>query len=138
VLQLYFYLVRVYSFVFATTSDQISDKLCCPTSCCCSHCYVYTDCPACLGCEGKSSICCLLEKGSCKFISPTTCLKYKYQMCCCVHRAAVPCDKEVPCALALCGIVCFGKEELDALKAPQPQCIVRAEPVDGKYAAMVA
>ena len=28
---------------------------------------------------------------------------------CCIHKFAFPCDNEVPCALALCGVKCFEK-----------------------------
>ena len=95
------------------------EELFCPTSCCCAHYYCY--CGDCLGCQGKSQCLCCLEKGHCKFVGPTTCLKCKSQFLCCVNRAAFPCDAEVPCALALCGAICVGKQELEALKQSQAQ-----------------
>ena len=94
------------------------------SACCCTTQALYTECPDCIGCSGKGSICCLEVDSCCKFgapcltpccclgckcISPTTCIKLQKQCCCCVHNLAFPCDDEMPCMIGCCGFTCYPK-----------------------------
>uniref|UniRef100_A0A7S2J909 Uncharacterized protein n=1 Tax=Haptolina brevifila TaxID=156173 RepID=A0A7S2J909_9EUKA len=93
------------------------------SACCCSASALYLDCPACIGCSGKGSLCCLEIDTCCKFgapclccgpcgckcISPTTCVKFQKQCCCFVNNCAFPCDEEMPAMLACCCLACYPK-----------------------------
>merc|ERR1711879_222686 len=60
------------------------------------------------GCDGIC-FCCCVGKQFQEIGFPKTCVKENVQ-CACVHfRTAIPCDEEVPCALACCGIYCYGQ-----------------------------
>jgi hypothetical protein len=92
--------------------------------CCCSIGALYTAWPQCIGCEGDTEILCI--KGNfqalkpvqdpeshdwcnvvnCRFIGKNveTCCKQQQQCFCCVGRAALPCDDDVPCILNIYGL----------------------------------
>merc|ERR1712022_14585 len=105
---------------FAEPADLVS-KGCLMTACCCSICGLYCDYPDCCGCRQKGACCCCEGKFQCslmKLSQELTCFqtctlcKSFAQMCCCVAGYALPCDEDVPCMIALCGIFCLGKEKL--------------------------
>lgn len=94
--------------------------------CCCAICSLYTKIPNCVGVFAKGVCgCCDVEgvlckpathkgpksllicsKGECELIIPEVCFKFNYQCCCGDSRCAFPCDEEVPCVLAACGVQC--------------------------------
>eukprot|EP00930_Biecheleria_cincta_P016011 TRINITY_DN1315_c0_g1_i1.p1 TRINITY_DN1315_c0_g1~~TRINITY_DN1315_c0_g1_i1.p1 ORF type:complete len:108 (+),score=17.22 TRINITY_DN1315_c0_g1_i1:64-387(+) len=75
--------------------------MCCYDGCLCDG--------SCLGCAYKSTICCLEGQGSCRCLTPTTCIKQQTQLCCLVSGCACPCDSEVPCMLAVLCLTCYPK-----------------------------
>ena len=93
-------------------------------ACCCTILSCYAAWPACLGTYAKGVVaCCKLELMMCKaateeeslcqcmksdieIIKPKVCCKLQWQLCCLDDRWAMPCDEEVPCIMALCGITC--------------------------------
>mmetsp|Transcript_1505 Transcript_1505/g.2749 ORF Transcript_1505/g.2749 Transcript_1505/m.2749 type:complete len:124 (+) Transcript_1505:73-444(+) len=82
-----------------------------------------------IGCAAKETLCCLecdfcckagtemLCLGCCalRAVQPTTCIKSQAQCCCFASAAALPCDAEVPCILAVCCLTCY----------PKPGCCVK-------------
>ena len=98
-------------------ASRIDLKDLCPlVSCGCDHVNLYckfphccgTDCNSeCLGCaSGCSNKCvncqyCLFGCPLCKCVSTVGCMD---------NRCSVPCDDDVPCAIALCGVFCAGKK----------------------------
>merc|ERR1712167_24165 len=83
-----------------------SGKICLYSACCCQHSGCYWD----KGCCGRS---CKLQSLSCKYVEQLnccdapTCCKWSDQCCCWVDQYSIPCDEEVPCMLASCGLTCF-------------------------------
>ena len=58
-----------------------------------------------------------------KSLSGCVLMKRQLQLCCLVEQCAFPCDEEVPCAIAVCGLACYPKcgfcstlEELTGVK----------------------
>ena len=49
------------------------------------------------------------QRGSRSPIHPSTCLKLKNQCLCIYCYSSLPCDDEVPCGCALCGMKCAGE-----------------------------
>jgi hypothetical protein len=104
-------------------------------ACCCSHCGLYFA-DNCCGCAQKCSFLCLTCETCCKPNTPMLCcgccgcrcdscvlMKRQLQLCCLVEQCAFPCDEEVPCAIAVCGLACYPKcgfcstlEELTGVK----------------------
>ena len=90
-------------------------------ACCCEQTGFYcTD--DCLGCSGKSACLCLtcaycvkantdcLKCGPCELAcDDCVILKAQSQVCCLVEQCALPCDDEVPFAIACCGLACCPK-----------------------------
>eukprot|EP00343_Euplotes_focardii_P008443 CAMPEP_0205818356 /NCGR_PEP_ID=MMETSP0206-20130828/252_1 /ASSEMBLY_ACC=CAM_ASM_000279 /TAXON_ID=36767 /ORGANISM="Euplotes focardii, Strain TN1" /LENGTH=130 /DNA_ID=CAMNT_0053110665 /DNA_START=27 /DNA_END=419 /DNA_ORIENTATION=- len=115
-------------------TDSIDQKdLVLYSGCFCCNNSLYTDMPDCVGCSGKSEVCCIVEqfclkKGAaplmcekaddeicqvgCYCLSialkkPTTICKSQAQQCCFVGSAALPPDAEIPMTLAVCFLACF-------------------------------
>eukprot|EP00045_Choanoeca_perplexa_P004965 m.42092 g.42092 ORF g.42092 m.42092 type:complete len:195 (+) comp12856_c0_seq2:100-684(+) len=81
-----------------------ANDLCCVTACCC--CVEGFACKEC-GCAVSETCLCLNTASTCRFVECTTCCKTS-NMCCCFHqRCGFPCDQEVPCMLAFCGLICY-------------------------------
>merc|ERR1712113_1342332 len=91
-------------------------------ACCCSNCGLYLT-PDCCGCSQKLGLLCLTCEACCKPNTVPLCccccelscgkefvlIKHQLQCCCFAESTAIPCDDEVPCAIAACGIACFPK-----------------------------
>jgi hypothetical protein len=107
-----------------TTMDEgvdSADLIACCAMCCIVN-SLYCKWPACIGCHSKGQCTCLeLESVFCKVgvnkgslcmcckqefecMVPTTCVKMTSQMFCFDQRCAFPCDEEVPCTVAVCGL----------------------------------
>jgi len=101
--------------------DEDKLILCCAL--CCANCSVLPP-TSCLGCSGKVGLCCLNIELCCKPGAPSlpccccgpkcendgcSCFNAQVQCCCAVCSAAVPCNEEVPVALALAGIMVYPK-----------------------------
>jgi len=116
------------------SEDAINEAellLCCGSGCC--NVTLYTTAPQCIGCSGKVEACCCVERFCCKLGTapllcdkpmdsmcqlgigccsigcrkPRTCCMEQAQLCCYVVNMALPPTDEVPCTLAVCGLVCF-------------------------------
>jgi hypothetical protein len=66
------------------------------------------------------------------------------QLCCTYQRCAFPCDEEVPCVCALCGLKCYGgdalkqyEEKQKLAQAPENQTMDRAAPLIGNQPSVV-
>ncbi|GAX13237.1 hypothetical protein FisN_17Hu171 [Fistulifera solaris] len=104
----------------AVNEDKL--VLCCAL--CCVNLSVYPSC-GCLGCSGKAGICCLNAEVCCKpgvpSLFPFCCLGLKPQcngcsilngqchVCCGVLSCAIPCNDEVPVAVAVAGLTLYPK-----------------------------
>ncbi len=55
--------------------------------------------------------CCMTDAMKCEIKFPETFCKEACQCFCCDVRCAIPCDDEVPFAIALCGFFCVGGPE---------------------------
>ena len=99
----------------------------------CSITSLYTEYPDCVGCSGKSVMCCIetdflacklpkegmdprilctCQKGTTLCVNPTTCLKGQQQSFCFDTRCALPLDDDVPCLLTIlpcCIVASFGE-----------------------------
>ena len=106
-------------------------------ACCCFITGLYCTYPECIGCyvlnsclcisadvkcckpythtEGKICIC---NSQNCDIIVPTNCCKVVGQVFCSDMRGALPCDKDVPCAVAYCGILCCANWACDVRICP--------------------
>jgi len=105
----------------AAEGVDTKDLITCCAMCCISM-NLYCKWPDCCGCYSKGQMVCLeLESLACKVgvnkgslcmcckqefecIVPTTCIKMTSQFFCLDQRCAFPCDDEVPCAVAFCGL----------------------------------
>ena len=75
--------------------------------------------PHCATCRHNCTLCCCRETWKAGCVSPTTLFKATSQLCCLDCRTALPPDREVPCAIALCGLRCCGSPgELPVLGEP--------------------
>lgn len=112
---------------------------CC--GCCCTIISCYCKWPECCGYYAKGNFVCIETEAICcktgkregslcvcirnelEIIQPTTCCKMECQPCCIDERCAIPCDKEVPCIVSVCGltIVQDYKFVCDFAKAMRPQ-----------------
>ena len=65
-----------------------------------------------LHCSGRCVGCCCCEEvHMCsQTMCPTTCCREICWCCCCDCRFALPCNDDVPCELALCGLYCKQSE----------------------------
>jgi hypothetical protein len=101
--------------------DEENIVLCCALGCANIGLYKDLDCG---GCSGKAGFCCLNLQFCCKPSAPTlpclccgprcefdgcSILNLQCQCCNAVISAAIPCNKEVPVALSLCGCTVFPK-----------------------------
>ena len=101
----------------AVNEDEL--VLCCAAGC--TNCSVLTNLSV-LSCSGKIGLCCLNAEVCCKPGAPClpcgccgpnidcdgcSCLTAQVQCCCAVCSAALPCNDEVPVALAACGLVLY-------------------------------
>lgn len=78
-------------------------------TCCCQSSLGGQPFPECCGCSGKGQFCCCENTGGCVMVKKFTCCKGQNQCCCCDGRSAMPPDKDVPFAIAVCGKYCVGK-----------------------------
>ena len=106
----------------AAGTDAVDEgKITLVHACCCSHVGVYCA-DNCCGCAQKWSCLCLTFETCCKPNTPCLCcgccglrltdcvlIKRQAQLCCLVEQCAFPCDDEVPCACAWCGLACYPK-----------------------------
>lgn len=72
----------------------------------------------CMAMRSKGRTCFICDMGGIEKISccPNSCIKAHQQNCCIDQSCALPCDEEVPCAIACCGVYCYGEEEAKAAK----------------------
>ena len=112
------------------------NKMNCKTACCCYVCSpCYIDFPDCLACQiidnclcFESMVHCGIFEQSCRqrCCKEFTCCKSSVQCCFVVEACAIPCDKDVPFMIGLCGVMCKdGPEEWkNAVPAQQAQTVV--------------
>lgn len=100
-------------------------ELCPCAACCCVAYSLYPVFPDCIGtyCKGVACACIEVEQLCCKvsksdgsyckvcngeleIIEPQGCCKIATTICCIDSRYSFPTDAEVPCQMALCGLVC--------------------------------
>jgi hypothetical protein len=48
------------------------------------------------------------------------CMQVRCQSLCCVQQAAFPTTNDVPCAIALCGVYCYGQDAVNAVSDEKP------------------
>ena len=83
---------------------------CCDLSAVCIKEYVKSpDNELCTPCKFAGDICCFKGDVQTVCIHPSTCLKLKNQCLCIYCYSSLPCDDEVPCGCALCGMKCAGE-----------------------------
>lgn len=105
--------------------------------CCCFISGLYCTYPECIGCYVmESCLCCqadmkcckpythtegkicIINSQNCDLIVPATCCKCVGQTFCFDSRGAFPCDKDVPCVIAYCGILCCANWACDVRLCP--------------------
>lgn len=100
---------------------------------CCTYNLLYCSMPNCIGCAGDVEIlccghefcckpganmlCCTPKEGSCCQLglgicmidckSPKNCCKASSQCLCLINSCIFPCNDEMPCMLAILGLVCY-------------------------------
>lgn len=106
-----------------------ADDLIVINACCCEIDSCFCKFPDCCGCYINSTCCCCSQEGMCckqsnvegecciisqttqTCIMPSTCCKGVQQCYCYDIRCGFPCDRDVPCVLALCFVVCCYNNE---------------------------
>lgn len=86
-------------------NDNASTCLCCRCNNGSRCCYI----PARLCAqEGNNTCCCCQSSQDCRgCFNAGTCIKQLNHCCCCDMRCALPCDDDVPCMIAILGIVLY-------------------------------
>jgi len=106
-----------------TMSDAVDeDKLLLCCALCCANCSILPT--SCIGCSGKIGLCCLNIELCCKPGAPCLCCcccgptcvdngcsvcNAQVQCCCSVCNAALPCNEDVPVAVAVAGLMVYPK-----------------------------